>query len=524
MLADQFSLFHDDIEGCAAPNLDLEQRNQDQMMPEVENIHDFDFEKFQNDYESVLVSGNQSQPEHDAVDIPAVTKNRVFKSLFLNDQGSIDALYGPNSQEDIGANDVNDFFLQGKNKNSYPTASDGHQNGQNRSSTDNLTHSDRNEVEGASFDNDDSMFNKGPKDIQKVKEGQDRYREKKRLKKMKQKVPKKVSFDGDLATGSNSPSAGKASSIDEADSCTPQKRKGTIWKILFPQEKTETEGTELQRLVCRQVEDQISKNSKVIQICEQLKNLENSEEGKSMLKDEFTKKKNRISAQLSRERRGAILHSLINVCIENIKAKKQYEADLIEVKQILKDTLCDPCTKNLINIAEESKRPSTINKPVSKNKPIRGRKTTPAVTVAGGGAVKMMMTIFGLAVIACIAGVTLAPQAQPTSFISMNGDMSSDASKLETSSLRLLGADTYNCDMEEWAKPKSLSDGLEIQFEDDPIISDKEQLERLLGWVLEWVWLLGFKHVVWVHAKLVKIDYCQNLMGLYQTSYLRLYV
>lgn len=172
----------------------------------------------------------------------------------------------------------------------------------------------------------------------------EKHREKKRLKKMQQKLRKQST---ESSKSISSPSNEKESAEDDDDSVNPQKRKGTIWKILFPDKKSEKHGTELERLVCKQVEFQISKNPKVIKSYTELEKFEHSEEGKNMDRSEFTKKKNRISAQLSRERREAILHSLMNVCIENIKAKKELDSDIEEVKRVLKETLCNECTDRL---------------------------------------------------------------------------------------------------------------------------------------------------------------------------------
>lgn len=83
-----------------------------------------------------------------------------------------------------------------------------------------------------------------------------KHREKKRRQKLLNKQ-QEVSSDRQSIisreeTTSKNPSG-------EEDSVLPQKRKGTIWKILFPDKKSEKHGTELERLVCRQVEYQISK-------------------------------------------------------------------------------------------------------------------------------------------------------------------------------------------------------------------------------------------------------------------------
>jgi hypothetical protein len=178
-----------------------------------------------------------------------------------------------------------------------------------------------------------------------------------RAKKREQKMKHKPSINSDQIIQITSSEESKT--ID--DSITPQKRKGTIWKILFPDKDIEDRECDLERLVCSQVENQIAKDLKVIECFKQLKAFESSPEGLNMSKVEYTKKKNRISAQLSRERREAIMHSLINVCITNIKAKKDLNADVEEVKHLLKDTLCSDCKQSL----RGKPNPTTINRKVA---------------------------------------------------------------------------------------------------------------------------------------------------------------
>lgn len=156
--------------------------------------------------------------------------------------------------------------------------------------------------------------------------------------KRKKKMVRKGKTDEKSERFSSSQST-KSPPRDDEENVNPQKRKGTIWKILFPDKKFKDVDCELERYVCAQVETKISQDPKVLKIYNDLQAFEESEESKKMLKDLYTKQKNRMSAQLSRERREAILHSLINVCIENIKAKKEMDKDIVEVKQVLKDTL-----------------------------------------------------------------------------------------------------------------------------------------------------------------------------------------
>ena len=197
--------------------------------------------------------------------------------------------------------------------------------------------------------------------------------------------------------------------VEEIDSVSPQKRKGTIWKILFPDKKNETEGTELERLVWKQVEYQISKNPNVINCCNELENFENSEEANVMDKHEFTLIKNRISAQLSRERRQAILHSLINVCLENIKAKRELDDDIDEAKNIIKSTIWEwwkTKFKEMTNLHKNS----TINKEAASDAHTKPKqKKNSMISISRNGTFALIMS---LAVFACIATMSLLPQTE----------------------------------------------------------------------------------------------------------------
>ena len=197
--------------------------------------------------------------------------------------------------------------------------------------------------------------------------------------------------------------------VEEIDSVSPQKRKGTIWKILFPDKKNETEGTELERLVWKQVEYQISKNPNVINCCNELENFENSEEANVMDKHEFTLIKNRISAQLSRERRQAILHSLINVCLENIKAKRELDDDIDEAKNIIKSTIWEwwkTKFKEMTNLHKNS----TINKDAASDAHTKPKqKKNSMISISRNGTFALIMS---LAVFACIATMSLLPQTE----------------------------------------------------------------------------------------------------------------
>ena len=247
---------------------------------------------------------------------------------------------------------------------------------------------------------------------EKRKNTVDKYRAKKRDQKRKRRT-KEAELESSLSKSSRD--ALSEESKTTKTSVSPQKRKGTIWKILFPNKNFDDENCDLERLVCSQVENQISKSPKVIECIRQLEIFEESEEAKSMTKSEFTKQKNRISAQLSRERREAIMHSLINVCINNIKAKKELDADIDEVKEVLKDTLCNSWSSTLKGAECRNQRPSTIHlkaagSPLNKNK-----KSNPAITVNRPGTWGLLMSF---AVIAWVFGVALMGPEENTGQVS----------------------------------------------------------------------------------------------------------
>lgn len=236
-----------------------------------------------------------------------------------------------------------------------------------------------------------------------------KHREKKRLKKMKNKHKNSTDEKSETSKDSSEPST-KNLNIEENDSVSPQKRKGTIWKILFPDKKSEIEGTELERLVWKQVEYQISKNPNVISWWNELENFENSEEANSMDKHEFTLIKNRISAQLSRERRQAILHSLINVWLENIKAKQELDSDIDEAKKIIKSTICDGWKTKFKEITSGKCMNSTINKEAASDTHSKSKtKKSSALSISRNGTLAILMS---LAVFAWIATIGLLPSTE----------------------------------------------------------------------------------------------------------------
>jgi hypothetical protein len=228
-------------------------------------------------------------------------------------------------------------------------------------------------------------------------------RAKKREQKMKHKPNKN--------SGQISQNTSSEESKTTDDSITPQKRKGTIWKILFPDKDIEDDECELERLVCSQVENQIARDLKVIECFKQLKAFESSPEALNMSKVEYTKKKNRISAQLSRERREAIMHSLINVCVTNIKAKRDLNADVEEVKHLLKDTLCSDCKHSLRGKPNPTVRPTTIHTKAACD--TKEKRKNPGITITRPGAWGIVMSFAVMACIFTAAFVNMDTQSDP---------------------------------------------------------------------------------------------------------------
>ena len=100
------------------------------------------------------------------------------------------------------------------------------------------------------------------------------------------------------------------------------------------------------------------------------------------------------------------MHSLINVCINNIKVKKELDADIEEVKQVLKESLCDSCSSSLRGAQCISERPSTLHVKVSedKNWKIKMKNNIPAISVSRPGTWGLLMSF---AVIAWVLGIAL---------------------------------------------------------------------------------------------------------------------
>jgi hypothetical protein len=220
-----------------------------------------------------------------------------------------------------------------------------------------------------------------------VMEKTKKIKEKKRTKKNKKEA-------------SSAPSEPSENSSTGDESSSAQKRKGTIWKIIFPELDMNDKALKLERKVCSQVEAKVDEDPTVKKWNKKLKDFESSKESSSMSKDDFTKQKNRISAQLSRVRRNAIMQSLIQVCIFNIKAKMEQDEDIEEVKQVLKEHLCTECKGKFTGSSCPNSRPSTLSHAPSSTSSQRVNR--PAITFSRGGAFNIFMS---LALVACIMSV-----------------------------------------------------------------------------------------------------------------------
>lgn len=163
--------------------------------------------------------------------------------------------------------------------------------------------------------------------------------------------------------------------------------------------------------------------------------------------------------------------------MENIKSKKQYETDLLEVRDLIKGAICDQCTSNLRSIAknEDHKKPSTLHKAASSDKPQKRAKANSAITIPGGGnTVKMMMTLFGFVSLLCIAGYTLAPSTGSTSLLAQAPTMASATNNLQ--GLRNLAGETYNCDVDECIDLKNDYDTLDLPID----LNNNFEIEKLI--------------------------------------------
>ena len=471
------SLFDDDMEQYNPIDMQHHQSSEYKFneLNNQDSMGSIEALSFDDNYASMHVFNRQDNSASEEMQpVPNVALNQLFNKLFYEENIRKELLEDSPIQNEINESDVHKFFIEGKSSNT----------GENCSSPNDISSSDKNALENAwnEFIKDqsqrknrskhESLFTKSPKNREHIHEASNNYREKKRLKKMQAKQNRKISSDqsSDYSKSHSDPASKTQSNRGDDEFVTPQKRKGTIWKILFPNKKSESSSNELERLVWRQVEQEIAKNPKVIKSCNELEAFEASEEGKSMDRSEFTKKKNRISAQLSRERREAIMHSLIKVWIENIKAKKELDSDVDEVKRILKETLCSGCKDNLRGLSK-GKNPSTLKMQASVDKASKKNKKNPAISISGGGAMQIIMSIAAIAVFACIASVSLSPNTQDN-FMATH----SDSVMFDDNPVRMLATSTYNCEEEDCLKFTEFKEP--ARFEDVEDYNSK--LEKLI--------------------------------------------
>lgn len=127
------------------------------------------------------------------------------------------------------------------------------------------------------------------------------------------------------------------------------KKKDTVWKIIMPGKDRKYATTTEERVV-QEIEDLVDRQPLVQKSLKQLQELDDalaSSKPSSAEKAAYTSKKNRISAQLSRDRRSAIVQSLMDLCVDNIERRENLEFELDEAKDVLKKTLCEECKTNL---------------------------------------------------------------------------------------------------------------------------------------------------------------------------------
>ena len=86
------------------------------------------------------------------------------------------------------------------------------------------------------------------------------------------------------------------------------KKKDTIWKIIMPDKRRE-HATDSERRLVEEVEAMIEQRPQVQKTLRALQELDEktTEDSTKDAKERYTVKKNRISAQLSRDRRSAIV-------------------------------------------------------------------------------------------------------------------------------------------------------------------------------------------------------------------------
>ena len=110
-------------------------------------------------------------------------------------------------------------------------------------------------------------------------------------------------------------------------------------------DKSRNHATEQEQRVVEEVEQMIERRPNVLKTLQALNDLETNNTREN--RDKYTVQKNRISAQLSRDRRSAIVQSLMELCVTNFEKRDALERDLEDAKDILQKTLCGTCKDGL---------------------------------------------------------------------------------------------------------------------------------------------------------------------------------
>ena len=131
------------------------------------------------------------------------------------------------------------------------------------------------------------------------------------------------------------------------------------------------EASAIQREVADQIESMIDNTPECQKSIRQLCELEapGAIEKLGGSKTEYTNKKNRISAQLSRDWRSQIIQTLMDLCVQNIERRRELEDQLEGAKDVLKETICDDCKTNLKNQVTQKTKKETKTGGIS----IRGK-------------------------------------------------------------------------------------------------------------------------------------------------------
>ena len=107
----------------------------------------------------------------------------------------------------------------------------------------------------------------------------------------------------------------------------------------------------------------------------------------------------------------------------------------------------------------------------SVDKASKKNKKNPAISISGGGAMQIIMSIAAIAVFACIASVSLSPNTQDN-FMATH----SDSGMFDDNPVRMLATSTYNCEEEDCLKFTEFKEP--ARFEDVEDYNSK--LEKLI--------------------------------------------